>query len=338
MSEKRNFRAKEAAKYLSVAKSTIWLYAKEGKLSPIKLSKRVTIFKKDDLDNFIKNKGFNMNTISNLKQSIDIVELIGNYTSLKKVGDSFKANPNPLRDEKTASLSVYPNTQRYYDFGSGEGGDIIDFIKSVEKLQSIKEAIYFLQKKYSIRDIQRKYQPKVYETEPIKKQDDDQLIKNLTYKSNGYLKSNPIGVNRWSYNNDLSNVEVAPYLRRFFESSYIPIDDISRARYLFNYIIGYDNYFDCSVIIIRDTQGRVVDIVKYRPHREGYSNLPKYLYTKSIEKPHNSYLYPLETKVEKLIDEHNYVIIGEGLKNIIDFFQNSTFHASIKIDKTTNKI
>ena len=57
MSEKRNFRAKEAAKYLSVAKSTIWLYAKEGKLSPIKLSKRVTIFKKDDLDNFIKTRG-----------------------------------------------------------------------------------------------------------------------------------------------------------------------------------------------------------------------------------------------------------------------------------------
>jgi len=46
-------RAKEAAKYLGVGLSTIWLYAKQGKLSPIKLSERVTIFKKEDLDTFI---------------------------------------------------------------------------------------------------------------------------------------------------------------------------------------------------------------------------------------------------------------------------------------------
>lgn len=46
-------RAKEAAKYLGVGLSTIWLYAKQGKLKANKLSDRVTIFKKEDLDNFI---------------------------------------------------------------------------------------------------------------------------------------------------------------------------------------------------------------------------------------------------------------------------------------------
>jgi len=50
----QNLRAKEASKYLSVGLSTLWLYAKQGKLKPIKLSKRVTIFEKSDLDNFIK--------------------------------------------------------------------------------------------------------------------------------------------------------------------------------------------------------------------------------------------------------------------------------------------
>lgn len=49
----QNFRAKEAAKYLSVGLSTVWLYAKQGKLNPIKLSGRVTIFKKEDLDSLI---------------------------------------------------------------------------------------------------------------------------------------------------------------------------------------------------------------------------------------------------------------------------------------------
>lgn len=49
----QNMRAKDAAKYLSCGLSTVWLYAKQGKITPIKLSQKVTIFKKADLDNFI---------------------------------------------------------------------------------------------------------------------------------------------------------------------------------------------------------------------------------------------------------------------------------------------
>ena len=53
MQEKLNFRPKEASKYLGVGNSTIWHYVKIGKLNPIKLSERVTIFKKEELDRFI---------------------------------------------------------------------------------------------------------------------------------------------------------------------------------------------------------------------------------------------------------------------------------------------
>jgi len=50
---KQNYRAKEASDYLGLALSTIWLYAKQGRLHPIKLSPRITVFKKDDLDRLI---------------------------------------------------------------------------------------------------------------------------------------------------------------------------------------------------------------------------------------------------------------------------------------------
>lgn len=49
-----NFRDKQVALYLGIGLSTVWLYAKQGKLHPIKLSPRVTIFKKSDLDAFIE--------------------------------------------------------------------------------------------------------------------------------------------------------------------------------------------------------------------------------------------------------------------------------------------
>lgn len=48
---KKYYRAREAALYLGVGLSTIWLYAKEKKLTSIKLSSRVTVFSIDDLNN-----------------------------------------------------------------------------------------------------------------------------------------------------------------------------------------------------------------------------------------------------------------------------------------------
>lgn len=50
---KQNYRAKEAAVYTGLALSTIWLYAKQGRLHPIRLSPRITVFRKEDLDNLI---------------------------------------------------------------------------------------------------------------------------------------------------------------------------------------------------------------------------------------------------------------------------------------------
>ena len=53
---KENLRPKEVAKYLNIGLSTVWLYAKQGKLNPIRLSNRVTIFKKVDIDAFIASR------------------------------------------------------------------------------------------------------------------------------------------------------------------------------------------------------------------------------------------------------------------------------------------
>ncbi len=51
--QKEHFRAKEAATYLGIGLSTVWLFVKQGKLHPVKLTDRVTIFKKSDLDRFV---------------------------------------------------------------------------------------------------------------------------------------------------------------------------------------------------------------------------------------------------------------------------------------------
>ena len=50
-------RAKDVSEYLNIGLSTVWLYAKQGKLRPIKLSERVTVFNVKEI-----NESFNLNS------------------------------------------------------------------------------------------------------------------------------------------------------------------------------------------------------------------------------------------------------------------------------------
>lgn len=52
--DKKYYRAKEASVYLGISRSGLWLYAKQGKLTPIKITSRVTVFSKNDLDRFVE--------------------------------------------------------------------------------------------------------------------------------------------------------------------------------------------------------------------------------------------------------------------------------------------
>ena len=53
--EKKYLRAKKVAKYMGIGLSTVWLYAKQGKITPIKISSRVTVFDINEVDKFLNN-------------------------------------------------------------------------------------------------------------------------------------------------------------------------------------------------------------------------------------------------------------------------------------------
>jgi DNA primase len=86
-------------------------------------------------------------SIEALKARLDIVDVVGNYIELKKMGGNFKA-PCPFHDEKTPSFVVSPQKQIYHCFGCGAGGDAIRFVMEYEKL-SYPEAIEKLAQTYN---------------------------------------------------------------------------------------------------------------------------------------------------------------------------------------------
>lgn len=72
-------------------------------------------------------------SIENLKNSIDIVDIISNFIQVKKSGANFTACC-PFHGEKTASFVISPSKQIYHCFGCQVGGDAIKFIMEFEKL------------------------------------------------------------------------------------------------------------------------------------------------------------------------------------------------------------
>jgi len=78
----------------------------------------------------------------------DIVEVIGQFLKLRKRGASYIANC-PFHNEKSPSFNVNPAKGIYKCFGCGKGGDVVSFVEEYEKF-SFVEAIRWLAHFYQI--------------------------------------------------------------------------------------------------------------------------------------------------------------------------------------------
>lgn len=74
--------------------------------------------------------------LEKVKQSISIVDLASQYgANPYGNGNTVHTKFNPIRSEKTSSLKLYRDTNSWSDFGSSEGGSIIDFVMKVENIE-----------------------------------------------------------------------------------------------------------------------------------------------------------------------------------------------------------
>lgn len=101
--------------------------------------------------------------IDKIRQAADIVEVIGEFVSLRKKGPNWWGCC-PFHNEKTGSFCVSSVKQIFKCFGCGKGGNVFTFLQEHEQL-SFPEAVRWLGKKYNIEVPERELTPEEQERE-----------------------------------------------------------------------------------------------------------------------------------------------------------------------------
>lgn len=80
--------------------------------------------------------------MTSLRMANPIDRVMQSYVNIIRKGHNFVCSC-PFHSEKTPSCTIYPDTQSFYCFGCGVGGDVVTFIKKIENLEYM-EAVRFL--------------------------------------------------------------------------------------------------------------------------------------------------------------------------------------------------
>lgn len=105
-------------------------------------------------------------TIQRIKEAANIVDVVGDYVTLRRAGTSYKGLC-PFHNEKTPSFIVTPAKNICKCFGCGGGGDSISFIMKMENL-SYLDALRFLAKKFGITVVEKELTPEEKEQQTLR--------------------------------------------------------------------------------------------------------------------------------------------------------------------------
>lgn len=270
-----------------------------------------------------------MNHADEIKAKLDIVDIIGEYLSLKAVGSNFRGLC-PFHNEKTPSLMVSPNKQIWRCFGCGKGGDLISFIMNIEGLDFI-EALKFLApragvliegKTFSdnsqknrllqIMELSRKYYHFVLKSGKA----NQEIIKKIKQ----YLQDRGLdeaAIDFWQIGYSLDNYDD---LLNFLRSKKFRDDEILAAGISFKSEKGkhFNRFRDRIMFPINDISGNTIAFTaRINPFADSDKGLGKYINSpQSIIYDKSRVLFAMD-KAKSAIREQDAVILVEGQMDAI---------------------
>jgi DNA primase len=264
-----------------------------------------------------------MSTIDDIKQRLDIVDVISSYLKLQKAGRNFKALC-PFHQEKTPSFFIFPERQSWRCFGCGAGGDLFSFIMKKEgtdfgetlKTLADKAGVSLERKKETV---ESKTTDRLYQINEAAAQ----YYHNLLLRAPAAEHAREYVVNK----RGLTNKTMED-----FQLGFSPGEGLKK--HLLE--LGYSEKELLTARLLGEKEGRIYDLFRYRlmfPIRDikggvvGFGaraldeSMPKYLnspQTAIFDK--SSILYAID-RAKGAIKEKGLVVIVEGYMDVITAHQ-----------------
>jgi DNA primase len=268
-------------------------------------------------------------TIEQVRQAADIVDVVAEHVVLRKQGRGFVGSC-PFHDDKSPSFSVSPEKQFYYCFGCGVGGNVYKFLMELKK-QSFSEVVLDLAQRYQVpvqtlaqeerQELQRQItlKEKLYEVMAIAAQFYEHSLRQpngqhaLTYvQQKRGLTEDTIGHFQLGY---------APggwetLYRYFVDQKGIAVELVEKAGLIVPRQNGqgyYDRFRDRLMIPIHDQQSRIVGFGS----RTLTNEEPKYLNSPETDLFNKGQILFGLDKARKAIVKQDRAIVVEGYFDVI---------------------
>ena len=270
-----------------------------------------------------------MSAIDDIKQRLDIVELVQEYVSLQKSGRNFKALC-PFHSEKTPSFFIYPEQQSWHCFGAcGTGGDIFSFVMKKEGID-FGQALRLLANKSGVNLVipsqqdkeQDKQSDRLFQINEATASYYHHLLMNTSAgeKARNYLAQRSISTQTIEkFQLGFSRDSFEDLRQHLLKESYHEAEMLAAGLVLEKDSGGsYDRFRNRLIFPIRETQGRVTGFGA----RALDESLPKYLNSpQTLIFDKSSSLYGID-RAKTAIHQNNLAIITEGYMDVLTAHQN----------------
>ena len=255
-------------------------------------------------------------SIENLKNHLDVVDVVSQFIELKKSGANFKACC-PFHGETTPSFVVSPAKQIYHCFGCGVGGDSIKFVMEYEKL-SYPETIEKLASMYNFNldyddSTEKKQDTKILEE--VNKYYQKLFVNNENVKE--YIHKR--GISEFSIEKfEIGYAPVSADTINFLKSNHYNLNDAIELGVIDNGTNGlYSRFIERITFPIYSISGKLVGFGgrTITGHNAKYVNSPQ---TKLFNKSRLLYGYHL---AKEQIYKKNQIIVCEGYLDVIMLHQ-----------------
>ncbi|MBR2976625.1 MAG: DNA primase [Alistipes sp.] len=273
-------------------------------------------------------------TIDRIYATIDIVDIVGDYVTLKRKGVNYEACC-PFHQEKTPSFKVSPARGIYKCFGCGKSGNAVNFVMESENI-TYPEALRLLAKRYGI-DVKEE----ALSEEQIERNNNRESMFVLNEWSANYFQrymfneaeGRSVALSYFSSQRGFSDATIHKFGLGFCPSSGSRFSDDARAAgYKEEFLLSTglsikretdghlrDRFYDRVIFPVHNVSGRVVAFggrtLRTDKKVAKYQNSPESeIYSKSRE------LYGLFF-AKKAIQQADMVIIVEGYADVISMHQ-----------------